>query len=100
MKKQIDFTKMPFNETFTAPTIPPNLVDLEKHDWKTLEQIDVKPLYDSKDTNGLEHLGFVSGIAPFFRGPYPAMYKINLGRFVSMQVFLLRKKVMHFTAET
>jgi len=74
MKKQIDFTKMSFNETFTAPTIPPNLVDLEKHDWKTLEQIDVKPLYDSKDTTGLEHLGFVSGIAPFLRGPYPAMY--------------------------
>ncbi|WP_088040676.1 methylmalonyl-CoA mutase [Bacillus sp. EAC] len=74
MKKQIDFTKMPFNEAFTAPTIPPNLVDLEKHDWKTLEQIDVKPLYDSKDTNGLEHLEFVSGIAPFLRGPYPAMY--------------------------
>ncbi|MGE7903502.1 methylmalonyl-CoA mutase [Peribacillus sp. NPDC094092] len=41
----------------------------------TYEKIDVKPLYTNMDTIGMKHLDYVSGIAPFFRGPYPAMYK-------------------------
>ncbi|MBU8904987.1 methylmalonyl-CoA mutase [Desertibacillus haloalkaliphilus] len=43
--------------------------------FKTLEQIDVKPLYTKEDTEGMKHLDYVAGIPPFFRGPYPAMYK-------------------------
>lgn len=75
MNKLTDFTKMPFNTTFSAPNIaPPKQIQVEHDDWKTLEQIDVKPLYDSTDLNHMEHLGYVSGIAPFLRGPYPAMY--------------------------
>ncbi|MGG0177925.1 methylmalonyl-CoA mutase [Gottfriedia acidiceleris] len=66
---------MPFNTTFSAPNIaPPKQMQVNLDDWKTLEQIDVKPLYDSTDLNEMEHLGYVSGIAPFLRGPYPAMY--------------------------
>ncbi|MGG2027768.1 methylmalonyl-CoA mutase [Gottfriedia sp. S16(2024)] len=66
---------MPFNTTFSAPNIaPPKQMQVNQDDWKTLEQIDVKPLYDSTDLNQMEHLGYVSGIAPFLRGPYPAMY--------------------------
>nr|WP_235821837.1 methylmalonyl-CoA mutase [Gottfriedia acidiceleris] len=66
---------MPFNTTFSAPNIaPPKQIQVEHDDWKTLEQIDVKPLYDSNDLNHMTHLGYVSGIAPFLRGPYPAMY--------------------------
>ncbi|RRN67220.1 methylmalonyl-CoA mutase [Peribacillus simplex] len=41
----------------------------------TYEKIDVKPLYTNMDTIGMNHLDYVAGIAPFFRGPYPAMYK-------------------------
>ncbi|MGE1165418.1 methylmalonyl-CoA mutase [Peribacillus simplex] len=41
----------------------------------TYEKIDVKPLYTNRDTQGMNHLDYVAGIAPFFRGPYPAMYK-------------------------
>lgn len=41
----------------------------------TYEKIDVKPLYTNMDTQGMNHLDYVAGIAPFFRGPYPAMYK-------------------------
>ena len=41
----------------------------------TYEKIDVKPLYTNLDTIGMNHLDYVAGIAPFFRGPYPAMYK-------------------------
>ena len=75
MNKLTDFTKMPFNTTFSAPnTAPPKQMQVKHDDWKTLEQIDVKPLYDSNDLNQMEHLGYVSGIAPFLRGPYPAMY--------------------------
>lgn len=74
MNKLTDFTKMPFHETFTAPNFIPPSVQTDSNDWKTLEQIDVKPRYDANDTNELEHIGYVSGIAPFLRGPYPAMY--------------------------
>ncbi|WHY99438.1 methylmalonyl-CoA mutase [Peribacillus simplex] len=41
----------------------------------TYEKIDIKPLYTNMDTIGMNHLDYVAGIAPFFRGPYPAMYK-------------------------
>jgi len=42
--------------------------------WRTNEQIDVKPLYTDKDLHDLQHLDYLSGIAPFLRGPYPTMY--------------------------
>ena len=42
--------------------------------WKTLEQINVKPLYTEEDMKGLEHLGYVAGIPPYLRGPYATMY--------------------------
>jgi methylmalonyl-CoA mutase len=42
--------------------------------WKTLEQIDVKPLYTASDTQALSHTKFTSGIPPYLRGPYASMY--------------------------
>ncbi|WP_227937676.1 methylmalonyl-CoA mutase [Alkalihalobacillus deserti] len=48
---------------------------VEKLAVSTFEKIDVKPLYTNNDTKGMKHLDYVAGIAPFFRGPYPAMYK-------------------------
>ncbi|MBK4215429.1 methylmalonyl-CoA mutase [Paracoccus caeni] len=42
--------------------------------WQTLEGIPVKPLYTEADTDGLEHLGSLPGIAPFTRGPRATMY--------------------------
>ena len=42
--------------------------------WKTPEQIDVKPVYGKKDLEGMEHLNYAAGIAPFLRGPYSTMY--------------------------
>ncbi|MGB9634151.1 MAG: methylmalonyl-CoA mutase, partial [Chloroflexaceae bacterium] len=47
---------------------------LENLVWRTMEQIDVKPLYTAADLEGLEHLGFTAGIPPYLRGPYPTMY--------------------------
>ncbi|MCK9928060.1 methylmalonyl-CoA mutase [Frankia sp. Mgl5] len=42
--------------------------------WDTPEGIAVKPLYTAADTAGLDFLGTYPGIAPYLRGPYPAMY--------------------------
>ncbi|MFG6516242.1 methylmalonyl-CoA mutase [Sulfitobacter sp. 1A13496] len=42
--------------------------------WKTLEGIDVQPLYTAEDVNGLEHLGSIPGEAPFTRGVKATMY--------------------------
>ena len=41
--------------------------------WKTMEMIDVLPLYDSETVKNLEHTKYSSGIAPFLRGPYSTM---------------------------
>nr|WP_111298863.1 methylmalonyl-CoA mutase [Paracoccus saliphilus] len=42
--------------------------------WQTLEGIPVKPLYTEADTQGLDHLGSLPGIAPYTRGPRATMY--------------------------
>ncbi len=42
--------------------------------WKTLEGIDVKPLYTADDTADLPHMGGVPGAAPFTRGVKATMY--------------------------
>ena len=42
--------------------------------WMTAEQIPVKGSYTEKDLEGLEHLNYAAGIAPFLRGPYSTMY--------------------------
>ena len=47
--------------------------NIEKN-WKTPEQIDVKPAYGKKDLEGMEHLNYAAGIAPYLRGPYSTMY--------------------------
>ena len=46
---------------------------IEKN-WQTPEQIEVKPVYGKKDLEGMEHLNYAAGIAPFLRGPYSTMY--------------------------
>ncbi|HJN06905.1 MAG TPA: methylmalonyl-CoA mutase, partial [Bacteroidales bacterium] len=43
-------------------------------DWKTSENIDIKPVYTSEELNGMEHLNYAAGLSPFLRGPYSTMY--------------------------
>ncbi len=45
--------------------------------WRTPEQIMVKPVYSKDDLEGMEHLDYVSGLPPFLRGPYSAMYPLR-----------------------
>ena len=42
--------------------------------WLTPEGIPVKPVYGPNDLAGLDFLDTYPGIAPYLRGPYPAMY--------------------------
>ena len=42
--------------------------------WLTPEGIAVKPVYGPDDVAGLDFLDTYPGIAPYLRGPYPAMY--------------------------
>ncbi|ABD56284.1 methylmalonyl-CoA mutase [Jannaschia sp. CCS1] len=48
--------------------------DLDDLTWRTLEGIDVKPLYTAADTDGLDHMGSTPGEAPFTRGVKATMY--------------------------
>src|SRR5690554_6614392 len=45
-----------------------------KQTFLTAEGIELKPTYSEEDLEGLEHIGFAAGIAPFLRGPYSTMF--------------------------
>ena len=42
--------------------------------WVTPELIPVKPVYTKADLEGMEHLNYAAGLAPYLRGPYSGMY--------------------------
>ena len=42
--------------------------------WMTPELIPVKSVYTKSDLEGLNHLNYAAGIAPFLRGPYSTMF--------------------------
>ena len=42
--------------------------------WNTPEGIPVKPIYTAEDLNGIEHLNYLPGFAPFVGGPKATMY--------------------------
>ena len=69
--KTIDITKDGMGEQKAAP------VFTKEQEWVTPELIDVKPIYTKEDLEGLEHLDYVSGLPPFLRGPYSAMYPLR-----------------------
>jgi methylmalonyl-CoA mutase len=45
--------------------------------YETAEKIDLFSFYQKKDIQDSEQIGFVSGIAPYLRGPYGSMYAIR-----------------------
>lgn len=51
--------------------------DTSEYIWQTMEKISVQPFYSEKDIEDIEHEGYLSGIAPFLRGPYASMYVIR-----------------------
>lgn len=64
---EIDINKVPVSHVEGA----------NEANWQTPELIDVKPIYTKEDLEGMEHLDYVSGIPPFLRGPYSAMYPLR-----------------------
>ena len=71
-----DFSKVNFREQKETPE---TFEQWEKENniqqsWMTPEQINVKPVYGLKDLDGMEHLEYAAGIAPYLRGPYSTMY--------------------------
>ncbi len=77
-----DFTKLDYQPKNTKQGYADWKADLEKNTgkraedyvWDTMEQIPVKPLFTAEDYEGMEHLDYQAGIAPFLRGPYATMY--------------------------
>ena len=60
-------------------SFPENIVEWEKkngtsNEWITPEKIPVKCTYTREDLEGMEHLDYSAGLAPFLRGPYSGMY--------------------------
>ena len=45
--------------------------------YGTAEGIDISTFYDQKDVQDVHHLDYVSGIAPYLRGPYSSMYAVR-----------------------
>jgi methylmalonyl-CoA mutase len=52
-------------------------VEQTDKNWLTAEQIPVKLVYTKDDLEGMEHLNYAAGIAPFLRGPYSTMYVLQ-----------------------
>jgi len=64
-----DFRKINIKKSKSAKTSKK-----EQQNWMTAEKIEVKPIYTAEDLQGMEHLNYAAGIAPFLRGPYSSMY--------------------------
>ena len=67
-----NFKDINIKQVSASKVVGPNTAD-----WQTPELIDVKPIYTREDLQGMEHLDYVSGIPPFLRGPYSAMYPLR-----------------------
>lgn len=81
--KDVDFTKVDYSaktpeesshDDWKARFKEEAGVDESKVRNKTMEQIDLKPLYTKVDYKGMEHLKYSAGVPPFLRGPYATMY--------------------------
>jgi methylmalonyl-CoA mutase len=68
---QIPLNPEPTGKSAAAPATPETPV------WETPEGIAVKPVFTDADTAGLDFIDGLPGIAPFVRGPYPAMYALQ-----------------------
>jgi methylmalonyl-CoA mutase len=63
-----DFSKIDYD-----PAAEPTPVHVTE-EWLSPEHIAIKRFYTSADLEGLEHLEYAAGIAPYLRGPYSTMY--------------------------
>ncbi len=65
-----DFSKIEFKSKASDSNDRPRT----KTVWNTPEGIGVESVYTHEDIEGMDHLCFGAGMAPFLRGPYSSMY--------------------------
>ncbi len=90
----VDFTRIPYElKEFPAPDLKSweRQAEAAYQPWVTPEKIPVKPLYTEKDLEDMEHVDYLSGIAPYLRGPYATMY--------AMRPWTVRQYAGYSTAE-
>ena len=68
---KINFSNISWKETPETDTL--SAID----SYETAEKIMLKSFYQKGDIENTEHIGYVSGIAPYLRGPYGSMYAIR-----------------------
>jgi methylmalonyl-CoA mutase len=69
--ERIDFSKVkPIGTVEQVSSSPEN-------NFETAEKIVLQNFYGPADVQHSEHIGYVSGITPFLRGPYSSMYAIR-----------------------
>ncbi len=69
--KRIDFSKIPYTGAQHSSSGEAEMT------VETAEKIQLRSFYQSNDIAQTEHIGYVSGIAPYLRGPYSSMYAIR-----------------------
>lgn len=69
--KRINFKDIPFTD------IQQNTKGKAQPSFETAEKIELTSFYQADDLSQTEHIGYVSGIAPYLRGPYSSMYAIR-----------------------
>ena len=72
--KRADFKDISYKSTAVRESDANTNCGCAKGEWMTPEKIAVKPSYTAEDIEGMEHLNYAAGIAPFLRGPYSTMY--------------------------
>ena len=72
--KKPDFSKIDWHSFQDDIDTQVSEVYLNDSDFETNEQIGIKPIYRKDDSENVEHVPSYPGIAPYTRGPYPAMY--------------------------
>jgi methylmalonyl-CoA mutase len=80
-----DFSKIDYKPAAEVNHVP------DRTEWVAPEHISVQNFYTREDLQGLEHLNYAAGTAPYLRGPYSTMYV--------MQPWTIRQYAGFSTAE-
>ena len=70
-----DFSKIDYRPQESAK--PSKAAADPAAEWLSTEHIPIKSFYTREDLQGLEHLDYAAGIAPYLRGPYSTMYVLQ-----------------------
>jgi methylmalonyl-CoA mutase len=69
--KRVSFKEIPYESIVDTKPIETKVIHTNA------DKIELKNTYSAKDLESTNHIGFVSGIAPYLRGPYSSMYAIR-----------------------